>query len=276
VPTSRRISLTSPAFSVLLEDRALAIACCSVYYARGVKRACGRSLNRPSLHIPASGGPALTPVSNSLDLSTTWEASERFLIPPMSLFFIERTRVSLSEIDRQLLDRCLAGSPRAWKDFVDRFLGLVIHVANHTASARGRQLQQDFREDLVSEVFTAVVANDYAVLRRFQRNCSLATYLTVIARRVIVRHLMASEARTLASDSFQTDGHRNDEITRLDDADEVTQLMLRLDPEEARVVRMYHLEGMSYQEISREVGINENSIGPVLSRARSKMRQAAE
>ena len=31
--------------------------------------------------------------------------------------------VALSEIDRSLLDRCLNRKPRAWEDFVDRFMG---------------------------------------------------------------------------------------------------------------------------------------------------------
>ena len=43
---------------------------------------------------------------------------------------------------------------------------------------------------------------------------------------------------------------------------------------EALVVRMFHLEGKSYQEISTLVGMPENSIGPILSRARDKLRRA--
>jgi len=39
-------------------------------------------------------------------------------------------------------------------------------------------------------------------------------------------------------------------------------------------VRLYHLEGKSYREISSEVGIAENSVGPTLFRAREKMRRA--
>lgn len=186
--------------------------------------------------------------------------------------------MSLSEIDRQLLDRCLAGSPQGWKDFVDRFLGLVIHVVNHTAGLRGVPLQPETREDLVAEVFAAVVAGDYAVLRRFQRNCSLATYLTVVARRVIVRQFAQAAPLPAANASIADTqvGHNNGEITRLENVEEVNRLMQRLNPEEARVVQLYHLHGMSYQQISREVGINENSIGPVLTRARSKMRQTPE
>jgi RNA polymerase sigma-70 factor (ECF subfamily) len=182
--------------------------------------------------------------------------------------------VSLSDVDRQLLDRCLGGSPRAWENFVDRFLGLVIHVANHTATRRGIFLQSPTRDDVVAEVFFEVVSNDYAVLRRFQRNCSLATYLTVIARRVIVRKLLNSRAVGAFHSDTNSVAQESDSITRFENVEEVRELMLRLDPQEARVVRMYHLEGMSYQQISQEVGLSENSIGPVLSRARGKMRGA--
>jgi RNA polymerase sigma-70 factor (ECF subfamily) len=38
---------------------------------------------------------------------------------------------------------------------------------------------------------------------------------------------------------------------------------------------MFHIEGKSYQEISRTVGMPENSVGPMLSRARAKLRRRA-
>jgi RNA polymerase sigma-70 factor (ECF subfamily) len=49
--------------------------------------------------------------------------------------------------------------------------------------------------------------------------------------------------------------------------------LLRLDQRDAQIVRMYHLEGKSYREISSTMGIAENSIGPALSRARTQMRE---
>lgn len=182
--------------------------------------------------------------------------------------------MSLSDIDSQLLEHCLAGSPRAWKNFVDRFLGLVVHVAHHAAQHRSIQLHDDVRDDLVSEVFEVIVADKYATLRRFQRNCSLATYLSVIARRVIVRRLFALQnAPSQTAGQLDRLTQHDHDLTRLDDAEEVNQLMLRLDPQEAQVVRMYHLEGMSYEQIGRAIGLSENSVGPVLTRARTKMRQ---
>ena len=44
---------------------------------------------------------------------------------------------------------------------------------------------------------------------------------------------------------------------------------------ERRVVALYYLEGRSYEEISTTLHIPVNSIGPILTRARKKLRQAA-
>jgi RNA polymerase sigma-70 factor (ECF subfamily) len=184
--------------------------------------------------------------------------------------------VALSDIDRSLLDRCLARKPRAWEDFVDRFTGLVIHVVNHTARCRSIMLSSADREDLTAEVFLAVIRDDFAVLRRFRGKASLATYLTVIARRVVVRKLVETRAATplgaAAEASRAADGAANEQ--RMMDREEVEQLMEQLDDSEAAVVRMYHLEGKTYQEISRTTGMPTNSVGPMLSRARAKLRNA--
>ena len=98
--------------------------------------------------------------------------------------------MALSDIDRNLLDRCLNNKPRAWEDFVDRYMGLVVHVINHTAQCRSLRLSTSDREDLAAEVFLAIIDNNMGVLRHFRGQSSLATYLTVIARRVVVRKLV--------------------------------------------------------------------------------------
>jgi RNA polymerase sigma-70 factor (ECF subfamily) len=167
----------------------------------------------------------------------------------------------------------LDSTPRAWQDFVDRFLGLVIHVTNHTAESRGFTIDRATRDDLVADVFLTLIANDFAVLRRFRRNCSLATYLTVISRRVVVRKLMrmTRPAAPLGGMELVQDSV----LARIENREEVQRLMTRLDPKEANVVRMYHLEGKSYEEIGRAVGLSANSIGPLLSRARDKMRNGS-
>ena len=39
------------------------------------------------------------------------------------------------------------------------------------------------------------------------------------------------------------------------------------------MVRLHYLEGRTYEEISTELNIPVNSIGPILSRARKKLRR---
>jgi RNA polymerase sigma-70 factor, ECF subfamily len=188
--------------------------------------------------------------------------------------------VALSEIDRNLLERCLQRKPRAWEDFVDRFMGLVVHVVNHTARARSVRLAPADRDDLCAEVFLATVKHDFALLRNFRGRSSLATYLTVVARRIVVKELLTRMSAARLGDD--TSAYAAEAVPdsqpsveeRLADQEEVERLLSGLQGTEAQVVRMYHLEGKSYQEISSAVGMPENSIGPILSRARNKMRRA--
>ena len=177
--------------------------------------------------------------------------------------------MSLSDFDRELLQCCLDRTPRAWQNFVDRFLGLVIHVANHVAESRGIKLDPATRDDLVAEVFLVLVADDFSVLRRFRRNCSLATYLTVISRRVIIRRLNTANNQVATTVPPVVE---DDVPKRIENVEEVRKLLSQLEEREAVIVRMYHLEGKSYAEISRVTGLSENSIGPVLTRALAKMR----
>ena len=185
----------------------------------------------------------------------------------------------LSEIDLKLLQRCLNRKPHAWEDFVDRFLGLAVHVIRHTAKSRSIRVNPQDEEDLAAEFFLAVVNDDFAVLRRFRGDSSLATYLTVVARRIVVRELLKRKTASGLKDSAE----RQEEAAvaaleqpeeRIDNREEVERLIQGLNRVEADIVRLYHLEGKSYQEISSTVGMPENSIGPTLSRARAKMRQA--
>ena len=72
----------------------------------------------------------------------------------------------------------------------------------------------------------------------------------------------------------QAGAESSKELQRVvEDKEEVQRMLEDLPPSEAEIVRQFHLEGKSYREISSQLGIPENSIGPMLSRARLKMRQ---
>jgi RNA polymerase sigma-70 factor (ECF subfamily) len=172
--------------------------------------------------------------------------------------------------------------PGSWNDFVDRFLGLFYHVIHHTAHLRSVPLPPEDIEDLAAEVLLQVVANDYAVLRQFRQKSSLATYLTVIARRICVQEL----ARRAAAREVQPKADHQPEAEAaleaekpaggLETLEEVARLLQKLPGKERSVVRLHYLEGRSYEEISTALKIPLNSIGPILSRARKRMREGVK
>lgn len=183
--------------------------------------------------------------------------------------------MALTNLDRELLRRCLAKQPGAWNDFVDRFLGLIYHVVQHTAHLRSIPLKPEDTEDLAAEVLLQIVAGDYAVLRQFRGNSSLATYLTVIARRIAVNQLARrAAAREVqpapASEPAEPEGE--DHAAGLERLEEVERLLGKLPSREREVVRLHYIEGRTYEEISTELNIPVNTIGPILSRARKKLR----
>jgi RNA polymerase sigma-70 factor, ECF subfamily len=214
--------------------------------------------------------------------------------------------VALTDIDRKLLQRCVAEQPGAWRDFVDRFVGLFVHVVRHTSHARSVRLTDEDVDDVCAEIFLAIVAHDYRLLRTFRGDSSLATYLAVVARRITVREItrrrMAEAlgqdappgtppaARTPApSDAAPARppaGKRpaaptptapqarvSHDQKRVEDRDEVDRMLAGLPRRDADVVRWYHLEGLGYREIADRLGLPENTIGSTLTRARQRLRR---
>lgn len=178
--------------------------------------------------------------------------------------------------DTALVRDCLAAAPGAWDAFVARFAGLFRHVVDRTCSQHRLDLAGSDRDDVVAEILVEILEGDAAVLRAFAGRSSLATYLAVVARRTAVR-MTAGRCPTPPRPEPSI-GERTtpagDERRRVD-REEIEHLLRRLDPGEARLIRLHHLEGRSYGEISRLTGLPLGSIGPALSKARQKMRAPA-
>jgi RNA polymerase sigma-70 factor (ECF subfamily) len=185
--------------------------------------------------------------------------------------------VALPAADRQLLQRCLNREQGAWREFVDRFLGLVYHVVQHSAHQRNLSLRAEDVEDLAAEILSQIVARDSAVLRQFRGESSLAAYLTVVARRICVHQLARQAAmREVQAPDRATVNHQADRLPEpgaaVENREEVERLLERLPPRDRQVARMFYIEGRTYNEIAEELGIPRNSIGPILARVRSQFQ----
>ena len=180
--------------------------------------------------------------------------------------------------DAALVEDCLRGAPHAWDRFVERFAGLFHHVVDRTCSQRRLALSAADRDDVIAEILVEVLKENAAVLRGFAGRSSLATYLAVIARRTAVRMLSHADANVVRVELPKTGEPAADRHAehRRADREEIEGLMGCLEADEARLIRLHHLEARSYGEISRLTGLPLGSIGPALSRARQKMREAGQ
>ena len=186
----------------------------------------------------------------------------------------------LREIDRQLIDRCLRKDPGAWNDFVDRYMGLIYHVIHHVSHARSVVLSTPDLEDIAAEIFLEIVDDDYTVLRKFEGASSLPTYLTVVARRICVKEVIK---RQREAELGHSSAHRSligddasSEAEAIATAEEVERMLEHLPEREAEVIKLYHLKYLNYRQIGKQLGIAENSVGPILARARQHLKRTAE
>ena len=185
-------------------------------------------------------------------------------------------------MDRDLLKRCLNRDPGSWNDFVDRFLSLIYHVIGYTAHLRSVRLSPEDLEDLAAEVLLKIVANDFRILREFRGEASLATYLTVVARRICIQELIRRQKAkdALARGDMRVPAEDLEEEPAqqkgVESLEEVEKLLRRLSGKERDIVRLYYLEGRTYEEISTDTNVPVNTIGAVLSRVRKKLRASVK
>ena len=180
----------------------------------------------------------------------------------------------LSDLDRDLLTQCLSEKDGAWEAFIDRYLALITHVVARTAELRHMKLPPEIRDDIVSEILLALVDDGFAILRRFKGQSSLGTYLVVVSRRIAARRLtkLAPSLKTLQLQESDAKNANGQVQLQVEDKEELESLLGDLPDGEATAIRMFHLEHKSYGDIGNHMGIPENSVGPLLSKARKRMR----
>ncbi len=186
----------------------------------------------------------------------------------------------LTDHDRKLLTDLLNVQSGAWKLFVDRYTPLVVQVIKLTAHSHSLKLNADDTDDLCADTMTELLVRDMAALRSFRGRCSLATYLGVIARRIVVRKL--AEHR-FSSAMGHINAHRaavdfasseNSSVPQLDHRDQVESLLMKLPQESQQMAKWLFLDELTYRQVAVRLGRSLNSIGPLVSRLRSLLQRS--
>ncbi len=184
--------------------------------------------------------------------------------------------------DRLLVEQLVRGDGKAWQVFVQTHGRLVRSRVADVASTFGRSEDDSAIDDATAEVFAALLGNDAAALRAFAGRSSLGTYVAVIATRSATRGFARKRLVVASSEADLHEATRDastDPASDLIDAEQQQRLHLmlqRLPPKQRDVVSLFHLQGKSYSDISKQMNMPIGSIGPTLRRAEAKLRQWLE
>jgi RNA polymerase sigma-70 factor (ECF subfamily) len=180
------------------------------------------------------------------------------------------------------VQKLVRGDAAAWRTLVLRYERLVFARVLATGRELNHLLTAADAEDLCADVFSRLVADNYAALKRFEGRSTLSTWLSVITRRMVVRRLATARcdpSRTGNSEApleSLAAAHAQEPCAALitaEDAQRLAQGIARLGDRQQRLARLFYIEGRSYREISQRLSMPMNSIGPTLARIHEKLRK---
>lgn len=162
--------------------------------------------------------------------------------------------------DAELLRIAGRGREAAFRELVDRHAGYVLRVARsltgHDADA----------EDLVQETFLGALSG------RYRGEASVRTWLVqILVRRAAMlrRKRRRHPEDELGEGEPEAAGGPGGVEARLD----LAQMLASLTPEHREVVVLRELEGMSYDEMARTLGVPRGTVESRLHRARATLRE---
>ena len=185
--------------------------------------------------------------------------------------------------DAKLVSRLLSGDACAWQYFVQRYGSLIRARVADVAVNFGSGHDDNAIDDAAAEVFAALLADEAAVLRAFVGRSSLLTYIAVIATRSSTRGFARRRPRTTSDEKLSSQvadrTPQSDPTWRIhsdEQRNELLRLLGELPAKQRDIVRLFHLEGLSYAEISQRLKMPIGSVGVTLKRAEKRLQDRLE
>ena len=185
----------------------------------------------------------------------------------------------MTDDDGALLERCLAGDERAYRDLVERYQSRVFSLAFRMVR------QREDAEDLTQATFVRM----FRAAERYDPNRPFAAWLFTIASRLCIDHLRRrrlpsvslSRGEPGSEEEWTADvvdpGPRPEEVAaRHAEERRVRELIQSLPPHYRIVVMLRHQEDFSYEEIASTLNLPLGTVKARIHRARALLRGRIE
>ena len=182
------------------------------------------------------------------------------------------------EDERLLLQRLLEDDPAAWRDVVGKYSGLLLSLARRTFAAYGFEASDHDCEDAVADVWGNLLRTERQLIRRCLERGQLLPTLHVLTRNRTVDIMRRRKFVTepLREELVEAPADDPEPESRPELAGRLRAALAQLSSKERTLVELFYLLGKKYREIELLTGVSQNSVGPTLTRALAKLRDAMD
>ncbi len=177
--------------------------------------------------------------------------------------------------DAELVKRCIRREPGAWVEFVDRFKGTVQALARRYLKLSGHLPDEPEIEDIVQDVFLAIIRRDFRLLRNYDSTYTVKTYLGVIARTEVHRLLRRKRPIVGTEEEIEQAGpavpSSSDGAADAEEKEVLLRALEDLPKRDAEILKLRFLREMDYRAIASALNIPETSVGQTLFRAKQRL-----
>ncbi len=173
---------------------------------------------------------------------------------------------------RLLLEKIQAGDKKAFQSLIEEYQRLVSHIVF-------RMIHNEAdREDICQEIFIKVYQN----LRGFRFESRISTWIAKIAYNSCINYLQKKKtplfddhaAGDETIENFSGNYILPDSFTEERDIASRLQIEIaKMDIQSRTILTLYHLEEMSYTEISQIMDVPQGTVKSYLFRARKKLKE---
>ncbi|MBI4563683.1 MAG: sigma-70 family RNA polymerase sigma factor [Planctomycetes bacterium] len=192
--------------------------------------------------------------------------------------------LSRSEVERDLVRRCIGGDAEAWRFLIRQYGALIAHAARTTLQRVLKMADPNQVEDVTQAIWTSLCEDGCRRLRSFEGQSALSTWLTVLSTRRTLDYIR-TEMRKGYLKHVRLETEDADLMSELRDPAEPTErftqedlsllyeAMDRLPANERIILKMYYLDGLSYRTIAAILHVAPNTVSSYLFRAREHLKQ---
>lgn len=184
--------------------------------------------------------------------------------------------------ERELVERCAAGEEAAWVAFVERYGVLLAALARRMLARLVRVVGDSDVDEVVAEVFLALLRRERLLLRRYDPTFRVSTYLGVICRSEVgrwARRRGRAAAGALPLDELAPASPAagpSEALAERERAAALTQVreaLQTLAPRDRLLLSMRFLEGLDYRAMGAALGLSPESVGQLLTRAKARLAE---